>query len=74
MTYFRQAAALLLCLALCGCASFGENLAGAFSSRGETELEFGIRAYEDGGYAYAARLLQASLDLSLIHISEPTRH
>jgi Tfp pilus assembly protein PilF len=52
-------------MTLCGCASFSENLAGAFSSKGETELEFGIRAYEDGEYAYAARLLQASLDAGL---------
>jgi len=65
MTHYRQAAVLLLCLALCGCASFRENLAGAFSSKGENELEFGIRAYEDGEYAYAARLLQASLDAGL---------
>ncbi|TMG73892.1 MAG: hypothetical protein E6H75_12840 [Betaproteobacteria bacterium] len=33
-----------------------------FSIKGERELEFGIKAYEDGEYPYAARLLQASLD------------
>jgi len=65
MTHYRQAAVLLLCLALCGCASFGENLAATFSSKGENELEFGIRAYEDGEYTYASRLLQASLDAGL---------
>jgi len=65
MTHYRQAAVLLLCLALCGCASFGENLTATFSSKGENELEFGIRAYEDGEYTYASRLLQASLDAGL---------
>jgi Tfp pilus assembly protein PilF len=35
------------------------------SSKGETELAFGIRAYEDGEHAYAARLLQQSLDAGL---------
>jgi Tfp pilus assembly protein PilF len=38
---------------------------GTFSSKGETELGFGIRAYEDGEHAYAARLLQLSLDTGL---------
>jgi Tfp pilus assembly protein PilF len=73
MTHYRQAAALLFCLALCGCASFGENLAAAFSSKGENELEFGIRAYEDGEYVYAARLLQGSLDAGLRGVSNRTR-
>lgn len=73
MTPTRQAVALLLCLALCGCASFGENLAATFSSKGENELEFGIRAYEDGEYTYASRLLQASLDAGLRGTSNRVR-
>ena len=73
MTHYRKVAALLLCAALCGCASMGENFAAAFSSRGEKELEFGIKAYEDGEYPYAARLLQASLDAGLRGVSNRTR-
>lgn len=65
MTHYRQLAALLACLALCGCASMSEDFAAALSSKGEKELEFGIRAYEDGEYSYATRLLQASLDAGL---------
>jgi Tfp pilus assembly protein PilF len=62
MTHYRWLPPVLACLALSGCASFREDLAAAFSSRGERELEFGVKAYEDGEYPYAARLLQASLD------------
>jgi len=62
MTHYRQVAVLLTCLALCGCASTREDFAAALSSKGEKELEFGVRAYEDGEYSYATRLLQASLD------------
>jgi len=54
MAAYRALASLLVCLVMSGC--------GTFSSKGETELEFGIRAYEDGEHAYAARLLQLSLD------------
>jgi hypothetical protein len=35
------------------------------SNRGEEELDFGVRAYEDGELAYSAKLLQASLDQGL---------
>ena len=73
MTHYRQVAALLTCLALCGCASMREDFAAALSSKGEKELEFGIRAYEDGEYPYAARLLQASLDAGLRGISNRMR-
>jgi len=73
MTHCRQVAVLSLCAALCGCASFSENFAAAFSSRGEKELEFGIKAYEDGEYSYAARLLQTSLDAGLRGISNRTK-
>jgi len=65
MTHHRWLAPVLACLALFGCAPFREDLAGVFSSKGERELEFGIKAYEDGEYPYAARLLQASLDAGL---------
>jgi Tfp pilus assembly protein PilF len=65
MTPYRQLAALLACLALCGCASMSEDFSAAFSSKGERELDFGIRAYEDGEYAYATKLLQASLEAGL---------
>jgi len=54
MTAYRALASLLVCLVMAGC--------GTFLSKGETELEFGIRAYEDGELVYAARLLQLSLD------------
>jgi len=65
MTHHRWLPPVLACLALSGCAPLGEDIAGVFSSKGERELEFGIKAYEDGEYAYAARLLQASLDMGL---------
>jgi len=73
MTHYRQLAALLACLALFGCASMSEDFAAALSSKGEKELEFGIRAYEDGEYSYATRLLQASLDAGLRGISNRMR-
>src|SRR5204862_7652848 len=57
MAAYRALASLLVCLVMSGC--------GTFSSKGETELEFGIRAYEAGEHAYAARLLQLSLDTGL---------
>ena len=65
MSHYRWLPPVLACLALSGCASLGEDLAGAFSSKGERELGFGVKAYEDGEYPYAARLLQASLDAGL---------
>jgi Tfp pilus assembly protein PilF len=49
-----------------GCAMFGSN-------RGEEELQFGVRAYEDGELAYSARLLQASLDAGLRGTSDRVR-
>jgi len=69
MTHYRQVAVLLICLVLCGCASFREDFAATFSSKGEKDLEFGVKAYEDGEYPYATRLLQASLDAGLRGIS-----
>jgi hypothetical protein len=57
MTDYRWRASLLVCLVMSGC--------GTFSSKGETELGFGIRAYEDGEHVYAAKLLQQSLDSGL---------
>src|SRR5439155_25922072 len=57
MAVYRSLASLLVCLVMAGC--------GTFSSTGDTELEFGIRAFEDGEHAYAARLLQLSLDSGL---------
>src|SRR5258708_39654198 len=65
MAVYRSLASLLVCLAISGC--------GTFSSKGETELEFGIRAYEDGEHAYAARLLQLSLDSGLRGTSNRAR-
>jgi len=49
-----------------GCALFGAN-------RGEEELQFGVRAYEDGELAYSAKLLQASLDAGLRGTSDRVR-
>src|SRR5689334_1615027 len=54
----RLAFSLIVALTLSGCAMFGSN-------RGEEELDFGVRAYEDGELAYSAKLLQASLDQGL---------
>ena len=34
-------------------------------NRGQDELAFGVRAYEDGELSYSAKLLQASLDEGL---------
>ena len=68
MSDFHRLTLSLACLALSGCASlknFNEDVAGIFSSRGQRELDVGVKAYEDGEYPYAARLLQASLDAGL---------
>jgi Tfp pilus assembly protein PilF len=68
MSDFHRIALSLACLALSGCASlnnFTEDVAGIFSTRGQRELDVGMKAYEDGEYPYAARLLQASLDAGL---------
>lgn len=73
MTGCRWLAVWLACLVLSGCASFGESVAAMFSTKGEKELDVGIRAYEDGEYAYSARLLQASLDSGLRGTSNQVR-
>jgi len=65
MAAYRALASLLVCLVMSGC--------GTFSSKGETELEFGIRAFEDGEHAYAAKLLQLSLDDGLYGTSNRVR-
>src|SRR5215471_1142442 len=57
---------VLASLTLSGCSVFGSN-------RGEEELDFGVRAYEDGELVYAAKLLQASLDEGLIFKSDRVR-
>src|SRR5262245_17276321 len=64
---------VLACLTMSGCASLAENLAAVFSTKGEEELDFGVRAYEDGELAYSARLLQASLDAGLRGTSNRVR-
>jgi Tfp pilus assembly protein PilF len=68
MTEYRWLASFLVLanLTLSGCALFP-------SSKGEEELEFGIRAYEDGELAYSAKLLQASLDAGLRGTSNRVR-
>lgn len=68
MSDFHRFALSLACLALPGCASlknFNEDVAGIFSTSGQRELDVGVKAYEDGEYPYAARLLQTSLDAGL---------
>jgi Tfp pilus assembly protein PilF len=68
MSDFHRIALSLACLALSGCTSlnnFNEDVAGIFSTRGQRELDVGMKAYEDGEYPYAARLLQSSLDAGL---------
>ena len=57
MAVYRWLASLFVCLVMSAC--------GTFSSKGEMELGFGIRAYEDGEHPYSARLLQASLDVGI---------
>jgi Tfp pilus assembly protein PilF len=65
MAVYRWLASLLVCLVMSAC--------GTFSSKGEMELGFGIRAYEDGEHPYAARLLQASLDSGLRDAADRAR-
>jgi Tfp pilus assembly protein PilF len=57
---------VLVSLATSGCALFGSN-------KGEDELQFGVRAYEDGELAYSAKLLQAGLDSGLRYKSDRVR-
>jgi hypothetical protein len=49
-----------------GCALFASN-------KGEDDLQFGVKAYEDGEIAYSAKLLQASLDAGLRWNSDRVR-
>lgn len=42
-------------------------------NRGQDELAFGVRAYEDGELPYSAKLLQASLDEGLRDRSDRVR-
>jgi len=42
-------------------------------NKGEDELNFGVRAYEDGEFTYSAKLLQASLDEGLSSRSDRVR-
>src|SRR5262249_23666022 len=56
----------LASLTLHGCSMLGSN-------RGEEELSFGVRAYEDGELNYSAKLLQASLDEGLSSRSDRVR-
>jgi len=49
-----------------GCGMFSSN-------KGEEELQFGVRAYEDGELVYSAKLLQASLDAGLRGTSDRVR-
>jgi Tfp pilus assembly protein PilF len=74
MAVYRWLASFLVpvCATMSGCASFSENPA-AFSSKGEEELAFGVRAYEDGELPYSAKLLQASLDAVLRGTSNRVR-
>jgi Tfp pilus assembly protein PilF len=65
MAVYRWLASLLVYLVMSGCATF--------SSKGETELGFGIRAFEDGEHAYATKLLQLSLDSGLRGASNRVR-
>ena len=43
------------------------------SNKGEDELQFGVRAYEDGELAYSAKLLQVGLDSGLRYKSDRVR-
>jgi Tfp pilus assembly protein PilF len=68
MAVYRWLPSLLVLVSLTtsGCALFGSN-------QGEDELQFGVRAYEDGELAYAAKLLQAGLDNGLRYKSDRVR-
>src|SRR5579864_471683 len=69
MTACRWIAPLLACAALAGCATVSgmkEDVSGLFqSSKGQKELDAGVKAYDDGDYPQAVKQLQASLDAGL---------
>ncbi len=68
MPPFRYNALLFGCLLMTACTSLGnfnEDVVGMFATKGQRELEVAVKAYEDGEYAYSARLLQGSLDSGL---------
>jgi Tfp pilus assembly protein PilF len=70
MTAYRWFAALLACLALSGCAATLAGMKQDFSllfpdSKGQKDLDAGVKAYEDANYRQAAKLIQAGLDSGL---------
>src|SRR5258708_12608468 len=57
---------VLVSLTVSGCALFGSN-------RGEDELQFGVRAYDDGEIAYSPKFLQPTLHPALRPTPHPVR-
>jgi len=65
--------ALAVVLAGCGSGS-GQGIMSVFQSKAQQDLSAGIKGYEDGKYAHAAKLLQASLDAGLSPADQVKAH
>jgi Tfp pilus assembly protein PilF len=65
--------ALAVVLAGCGSGS-GQGIMSVFQSKPQQDLSAGIKKYEDGKYAQAAKLLQASLDKGLAPADQVKAH
>jgi Tfp pilus assembly protein PilF len=65
--------ALAVVLAGCGSGS-GPGIMSVFQSKPQQDLSAGIKKYEDGKYAQAAKLLQASLDKGLAPADQVKAH
>lgn len=78
MTAHRWLAPVLACLALSGCATIAglkQDLSSLFqSSKGEKDLDAGVKAYEDANYRQAARLIQTGLDSGLTNPEKVRAH
>jgi Tfp pilus assembly protein PilF len=79
MSAYRWLAPVLACFALSGCtatiAGMKQDISSLFpSSKGQKDLDAGVRAYEDANYRQAAKLIQTALDSGLTRPEKVRAH
>lgn len=79
MTACRWLAPMLAVAVLSGCAhtiaGMKEDISALFpSSRGQKDLDAGVKSYEDGNYRPASRLIQSGLDKGLVTAEKVRAH